>query len=95
MFAAGRFEVKHYTPSRVLLLAALLRAQYIPICCLPPEILARIFSVHSSPTFKTPFPTRPLLIRVGRRSGSPGKRPAFDDARVCGKWHHIVVDGPT
>ncbi|KAJ7264594.1 hypothetical protein C8J57DRAFT_1331235 [Mycena rebaudengoi] len=86
------------TPSRVLLLAALLRAQYIHICCLPPEILPHAFSLQSetfAPAFKTPFPTPRIRYEFDAELDRLANVRLLTLPRLCGQWHHIVVDGPT
>ncbi|KAJ7218176.1 hypothetical protein C8J57DRAFT_1732266 [Mycena rebaudengoi] len=69
---------------------------FAPIRRLPTEILVYIFSLHSdafAPAFKTPFPTW-LQYEFEAEVDRLANIHLLTLSRVCGQWHHIVVNTP-
>ncbi|KAJ6544044.1 hypothetical protein B0H19DRAFT_294524 [Mycena capillaripes] len=100
---AGRLEVKNYTRSYTFTPMPSTNAGSsatgpisAPIQRLPPEILSHIFSLHSdafTPAFRTPFP----ILRSYEFEAELDRLAnihLLTLSRVCGQWHHIVVDTP-
>ncbi|KAJ6541902.1 hypothetical protein B0H19DRAFT_1077665 [Mycena capillaripes] len=69
---------------------------YAPIRRLPTEILTHIFSLHSdafTPAFQTPFRTLPSYEMEAKLDRLANIH-LLTLSRVCGQWHHIVMDTP-
>ncbi|KAJ7021376.1 hypothetical protein C8F04DRAFT_269265 [Mycena alexandri] len=75
---------------------SLARPIYAPIRRLPTEIFVRIFLLHSdafTPAFRTPFPTQPSY-EVEAELDRLANTHLLTLSRVCGHWHHIVINTP-